>query len=60
MTLYRIKIASPQVYVVDTDARVFWPEGYDDNRGALWPRMDPTNPEFAGKVLAPERNAETT
>lgn len=53
MTRYRVTIASAQVYVIDTDAMVFWPEGYEDKRGDLrpFPRMNPEDVQFVGKVL---------
>ena len=50
---YRVTIHSPQVYIVDTDEGLYWPEDCDPKTytAKLWPLMDPDHPDFVGKNL---------
>jgi hypothetical protein len=51
MSLYEITLSSMQIYVVDTVGKRYWPQGYPKQSSTLWPRMDPTDPEFIGKII---------
>lgn len=52
MPLFRVQFVSEVIYVVDTAAGVFWPEGYPRLRSRMWRAMDPTQlSTFRGKIL---------
>ena len=48
---YRITISSPEIYIVDTDSGLYWPERYPANKAARWRAMDPRRAEFRGTVI---------
>lgn len=58
MTRYRIKMASPQIYIVDTDAGTYMPEVPGAKPHPLEPfwRMNPEDKSFACRVVEVERD----
>ena len=48
---YKIKLISPQIYVVDTVLDRYWPVQYPINKGYMWPGMNPEAPDFKGTIL---------
>ena len=51
MAIYKIKLASDMIYVVDTDARKMWAEEFPDAKVDLLERLDPTHDSFGAEVV---------
>lgn len=51
MAIYKIKLATDKIYIVDTDARKMWPEEFPDDKGDLLERLDPTHFSFIAEVV---------
>lgn len=51
MAIYKIKLASDMIYVVDTDARKMWAEEFPEGKVDLLDQLDPTHVSFGAEVV---------
>lgn len=50
-TLYKVVLASGVEYTIDPTNLVFWPTNSPEDKGWMWPRLNPNHPDFWGEVV---------